>query len=68
MYLLSLFLNIIMFLQVCAKYTHGGSVKGEIDSVFSSTRSSYRRKDHREFPQQIVVGDEEECGVLRLAR
>ena len=53
---------------MCAKYTHGGSVKGEIESIFSSTRPSIRRRDTREVPITARVGDDKECGFLTLNR
>ena len=43
-------------------------MKGEIESVFSSTRPSIRRRDHREVSIKATVGDEDECGILTLNR
>ena len=43
-------------------------MKGEIESIFSSTRPSIRRRDHREVPIKATVGDEDECGILTLNR
>ncbi len=43
-------------------------MKGEIESVCSSTRNSTTRIDHREVPIKATVGDEDECGILTLNR
>ena len=56
--------------QVCAVYTHGGSVKGEIESTFTSTRVirtwPQRREDKRTVKVVTQVGDEEDCGIVKL--
>ena len=59
----------ILFPQICATYTHGGAVKGEFSSVFSSSRLirswPRRQEEKRQFDFTTKV-ETEDCGVVSI--
>jgi len=53
--------------KVCATYTHGENVKGEISASFSTRFYSYRKpEDIRTVEVVTDVGDDDDCGVFKL--